>query len=345
MAMIRAEMERGEQKAREAYDTWRRQTESQDRPLGFGEEMPTEEKTERRHCRRGGHWWRGRCRRQEKEKESESSSIPATPEDGTALQKSTPSGQCARHEFGWPDDALPQMDPFKTLLQSVFDGEPFPFSSSGLGITDRGFWSQVDFLFNSSYSPLYLDTMSDMDQTWKARYEDLLRAQAGKELMTEEERQGLVSDFGYVRRMIGLMNEIQTRRQNPLSAADDPDGRMTEEDVYDRFLGDITRTLPGATSDQTESRDLVKPDVLSSLTTTERHVDADGTVTTKTVLKRRFADGREEIEEKTETSHDPNWNPRRRVDNDAMKPAPKSAVLEELKKEQNEAKKGWFWSN
>lgn len=349
MAMIRAEIEKGEQKAHEVYQTWMRQTESPDRPVGFGEEVPPEEQAERRHCRRGGHWWRGRCRRQEKAKESESNTISAAPEDSTALQKDTPTGQCTRHEFGWPDDALPQVDPFKTLRQPVFDGEPFWFNSFDFGMADRRFWSHVDFLFNSSYSPLYLDTISDVDLTWKARYEDLLRTQAGKELMTEEERHALVSDFDYVRRMIGLMNEIQPHRQNPFSAADDPDGRMTEEDVYDRFLGDITRTLPEATSSQVESRDLAKPDVLSSLTTTQRHVAADGTITTKTVLRRRFADGREETEEKTETSRDPNWNPRKQVEEQQTmtpKPVPKSAVIEELKrKEQSQGKKGWFWSN
>ncbi|KAK5741763.1 hypothetical protein LTR17_003754 [Elasticomyces elasticus] len=44
-----------------------------------------------------------------------------------------------------------------------------------------------------------------------------------------------------------------------------------------------------------------KVDVLSSLTTTQTTRLADGTVTTKVVLKQRFADGREESEEKVHT--------------------------------------------
>ena len=48
-----------------------------------------------------------------------------------------------------------------------------------------------------------------------------------------------------------------------------------------------------------------KVDVLSSLTTTHTTRLADGTVTTRVVLKQRFADGREEEEEKVHTYQDP----------------------------------------
>ena len=47
-----------------------------------------------------------------------------------------------------------------------------------------------------------------------------------------------------------------------------------------------------------------KVDVLSSLTTKHTTRLADGTVTTKVVLKQRFADGREEEEEKVHTYQD-----------------------------------------
>ncbi|EME81734.1 uncharacterized protein MYCFIDRAFT_182926 [Pseudocercospora fijiensis CIRAD86] len=72
---------------------------------------------------------------------------------------------------------------------------------------------------------------------------------------------------------------------------------------------------------------LKKPDVLSALTTTHTTRLPDGTVTTKVVLKQRFADGREET---TESLHTTNEN------------------LEQQKRREQEQelppKKGWFWT-
>jgi hypothetical protein len=64
-----------------------------------------------------------------------------------------------------------------------------------------------------------------------------------------------------------------------------------------------------------------KPGVLSSLTTTETVRLPDGTVTTKVVLKQRFADGREETSERSHTYRE------------------ESDVHEE-----ESSKKGWFWA-
>merc|ERR1711967_161046 len=72
-----------------------------------------------------------------------------------------------------------------------------------------------------------------------------------------------------------------------------------------------------------------KVDVLSSLTTTQTTRMPDGTVTTKVVLKPRFADGREETEEKLHTYQDPS---QLQQAEEAQRP------------EQAEKKKGWFWS-
>ncbi|KAI7531708.1 hypothetical protein KC331_g13959 [Hortaea werneckii] len=72
-----------------------------------------------------------------------------------------------------------------------------------------------------------------------------------------------------------------------------------------------------------------KVDVLSSLTTTQTTRLPDGTVTTKVILKQRFADGREETEEKLHTYQD---SPQLQQAEEAQRP------------EQVEKKKGWFWS-
>ncbi|KJX93822.1 hypothetical protein TI39_contig4250g00010 [Zymoseptoria brevis] len=74
-----------------------------------------------------------------------------------------------------------------------------------------------------------------------------------------------------------------------------------------------------------------KPDVLSILSTTQTTRLPDGTVTTKVVLKKRFADGREES---TESTHTRNELAEENVKQQAQ------AV------EENEERKphGWFWS-
>jgi hypothetical protein len=79
---------------------------------------------------------------------------------------------------------------------------------------------------------------------------------------------------------------------------------------------DRSSSLPPAT-------DSNRPQVLSTLTTTQTTRLPDGSVKTTVVLKRRFADGGEETQESTQTSFDE-----------------PTAVGKEPSKE----KKSWFWS-
>lgn len=77
-----------------------------------------------------------------------------------------------------------------------------------------------------------------------------------------------------------------------------------------------------------------KPDILSQLTTTQTTRLPDGTITTKMVMKQRFADGREECHESVQTTHD--QNKERQIVQE------KKASEKEAK--QQEKKTGWFWS-
>lgn len=92
------------------------------------------------------------------------------------------------------------------------------------------------------------------------------------------------------------------------------------------------RTLTETRGVQTDAEAVVqgkRPDVLSALTTTQTTRLPDGTVTTKVVLKKRFADGREESSESVHTHHE-------------------SVQAEMSKKEteklENGKGKGWFWT-
>lgn len=91
-----------------------------------------------------------------------------------------------------------------------------------------------------------------------------------------------------------------------------------------------TKTTTEASNGQT-------PSVLSTLTTTEQRTLPDGTMTTKIVLKKRFADGGEESTERIYTENARGNN---------MGGLAKSDMQRNFteKKETDSPKKGWFWS-
>lgn len=112
----------------------------------------------------------------------------------------------------------------------------------------------------------------------------------------------------------------------------------TELDAYERLLG--RAYAPG-----TPMKEIGRPSVFSELTTTERTVAPDGTVTTKVVLKKRFADGREESSETVHTQRgqdDSSQQDPWRAMQDAQFPRESS---EQPGKKNSEKKSGWFWSS
>ncbi|KAK3075771.1 hypothetical protein LTR53_000596 [Teratosphaeriaceae sp. CCFEE 6253] len=90
----------------------------------------------------------------------------------------------------------------------------------------------------------------------------------------------------------------------------------------------LPHVAPAKTPTTTTAALPPKVDVLSSLTTTHTTRLPDGTVTTKVILKQRFADGREEMDEKVHTYQDP-----------PNAPQPKKQLREDAGKNG-----GWFWS-
>ena len=85
-----------------------------------------------------------------------------------------------------------------------------------------------------------------------------------------------------------------------------------------------------------------RPSILSTLTTTERTVLQDGTVHTKVVLKKRFADGREES---TETAHTQNPLPKPQYQSPtALNDQAQGQVPWKGGGKEKERGKGWFWT-
>jgi hypothetical protein len=103
----------------------------------------------------------------------------------------------------------------------------------------------------------------------------------------------------------------------------------TEMDVYEQL---------DATSSSTPKTNETKPSILSTLTTTERTVASDGSITTTVVLKKRFANGREES---TETVHTQRGQGTDTQTRDPWRTLQTAANNTESKKNGS----GWFWSS
>ena len=132
-------------------------------------------------------------------------------------------------------------------------------------------------------------------------------------------------------------------------AESETNGPETELEAYERLIGptEITpqpaaSTATAVTPTQSQSAD-PRPSILSTLTTTERTIQPDGTITTKMVLKKRFADGREES---SETVHTQRGHGQSGQDADTAWGDMQSTQLPTpVKKPEKENKAGgWFWS-
>lgn len=106
----------------------------------------------------------------------------------------------------------------------------------------------------------------------------------------------------------------------------------TELDAYERLLA------PSSTSSAAVSSG--GPSILSTLTTTERTTAPDGTVTTKVVLKKRFADG---SEQSSETVHTQRGEDAHCTESPWM--ATQNTQTRDESVQKGAKKGGWFWSN
>ncbi|KAF4555150.1 Hypothetical protein D9617_3g022220 [Elsinoe fawcettii] len=125
----------------------------------------------------------------------------------------------------------------------------------------------------------------------------------------------------------------------------------TEMDAYEQFLGKANgreapqvkhvAARPAPSQPQREpqrqitEQDVSKSKILSTLSTTEKTTLPDGTVTTKVVLKKRFADGSEQMTETVSTTHAHGGEEWKGHDGKTVETG------EQQKSEQK--KKGWFW--
>lgn len=138
-----------------------------------------------------------------------------------------------------------------------------------------------------------------------------------------------------------FLREQQEQNGLHLGLRDQSDSAETELDAYEQLLEKPKTAQLSSNTAPAMHQDDAKPSILSTLTTTERSVAPDGSVTTKVVLKKRFSDGREESSETVHTQRGHELHPWH-LDQPRIVPQidTKGEVQEKEKK-----RSGWFWSS
>lgn len=220
------------------------------------------------------------------------------------------------------------------------------------------------FLAFSPYSPRNLESdpaTAERGDRWRRAFEDLLHAEEEGEdhkihrptpaeasptsWIAELQHRGSASrtmDLRDVQRDESRAEDAFNSRSDERDAEErhsDRTEHLTELDLYEHFLGGKRP----ARQQQQDRNHPTMASITSTLTTTERRCLPDGTTTTKTVLKKRFADGSETSEETIDTTHAP-ARPKRPILDDAVRPPKIRAAIEAESKKSNSWFPG-FWSS
>lgn len=234
------------------------------------------------------------------------------------------------------------------------------------------------YIASSPYSPLQLEQappLSEQGNKWRNAFEDLIAIKNGKPMVEEEARENhgsgtawITSMFergifgsGWKEKNITFKQEFPASTENSEAKANANEDNFIELDLYECFLKTLNSPTnpqssafaPPTPNHQTLSSTLpnpTKPSLISTLTTTERNTLPDGSVQTKVVLKKRFADGREESTETVHTTYD-SQQPQSSSKAIAAAAASNSVGAVEgspsdsanIKSKEGQ-KKGWFWS-
>lgn len=221
------------------------------------------------------------------------------------------------------------------------------------------------FFASSPYAPRRLEQDSITAQRgdkWRQAFDELLVAQEGMEngresslwpaqlpllsWIDEVHRRGLNNPTGFLQDIMkdeAIAEDAFNNRTEDSDAEVQRNGsesHTSELDLYEQFLGG-RRLAERQSAHGPQGPN--KPTITSTLTTTESRRLPDGTVITKTVLKKQFADGSEVSQEKTSTTHAP-LAPHKSTEDASERPTAASSVSRSLKRDTGSWLPG-FWSS
>ncbi|MCJ1393941.1 hypothetical protein MMC18_007458 [Xylographa bjoerkii] len=254
----------------------------------------------------------------------------------------------------------PMSNPFELFL-------PWPFN----------------YMLFSPYSPLKLERQEHFREhgdRWRNAFEDLLSMEDQDETFDEPKQRSEKTrsppwaprGSGFDSHLFQLPRGKMEHKRPSDSSADElasqepqndaSEETMTELDYYECLLeqqrlerekqSSALVILPKPTlAPEVNPSDGTRPDkdsnrlgIISTLTTTERVSLPDGTVHTKVMLKKRFADGREESSETVHTTQGGPQPERQLPLSDVARDSNESSLTRSEKEKQKAEKKGWFWS-
>lgn len=220
-------------------------------------------------------------------------------------------------------------------------------------------WPSAHYLLFSRYSPLILENYKPTardDGHWRRAFEDLLSTSSVEDPRGDVGAPSNETYRQYIQRL-GSRNLLGLPTNSDQSSPS-PDEPTTELELYEHAFDEHFNTTSNATVAETgpvekpsassakrsslsdtAKHATDKPNVLSIMTTTHSVTLPDGTTTTKKVLKRRFADGREETTETVDTS------PTHIGATAVPQPARPQIQDQEFHRDEQSKKSGtWFWS-
>ncbi|KAF3034477.1 hypothetical protein E8E12_001811 [Didymella heteroderae] len=265
--------------------------------------------------------------------------------DDTHHHEDSQSRNCSQSwSWQWPPPAdAPKYDDSNATQH--------PYSPSALEADKRtkhmgSLWRKAfeDLMHTTQEHPLLSDTQnSDFDQMglWPLREytKELKQPEESNERRFLEARQSATADepsYEYAHDHEDQHDDPPTPSSQHTGFARNLSGehsnKETELDAYERLLAPQAAFSPSIPEN--------KSIILSTLTTTERTTAPDGTVTTKVVLKKRFADGSEQSSETVHTQRGedvhPLEDPWRAIHN---------VQVSDMTSQKTQKKGGWFWSN
>jgi hypothetical protein len=188
----------------------------------------------------------------------------------------------------------------------------------------------MDYIASSEYSPVVLESEPGFDSTWRARFEDLIRVDQGNKMLEAKEA-----------------NEARNQTHWEWLCRFEPQDTESKDNTFDKFLGfgnEQKSELDAYEHFLSEQRGTAENNKqrnrpVSVVRTVNSYTKPDGSIKKTRTTRKTYADGRVEENQKVETVPPPPQSP-------PASSTPLAPVEEKtVSRPTPEKKKGWFWSN
>jgi hypothetical protein len=258
-----------------------------------------------------------------------------------------PTKDDARQEQDWPISTIAQAvkwmfdngslidKEFEKLMQMhTKDFEAYnnsmtsPYSQLHLAARNTNI---IEYVLMDEYSPMMLEGTPGFDSSWRNRFEDLLRADAGVKMLDRKEAESARKEniMQWLWRFEPKDEEFKTKQPTSGFSTKGLE-QMTELDMYEHYLSNSNYSSKSSANHN--------DDPVSVERTIDSWTTRDGSVRTRETTRKTFADGRAEVFISEDT---PSSNNAQENDTQA---ATKSPAQQTQQPGAERRYRGWFWS-